>query len=307
MVQVAIELRHVHELFGGRLAPVIEFVKRADQKGIDQVVIADHVVVHDDAPPRYPLAAFPPLDYPWYDPVSILSGIATVTNRIRLSMGILISPLRPAALLAKQLATLDVLSGGRLDAGFGAGWQREEFEACGIPFEDRFIRMEEQAQACRALWQGGPAAFHGKTVSFAGLHCHPRPAQPTIPIWLGVTPSLISFARMVRCADGWIRPDPDPTRLAADIATLRGLLAKAGRDPGQFIVRAQVTHVLDGAGKPDIPASLARSRAYLEAGADILEYYPGRLCSSADQLEPLLDAIMEMKRSLSGRTGTGGA
>jgi len=298
-VQVAIELRHVHELFGGRLAPMIDYVRAADRKGIDQVVIADHVVIHNDAPPRYPLAAFPPYDYPWYDPVSILSGVATVTERIRLSMGILISPLRPAVLLAKQLATLDALSGGRLDAGFGAGWQQEEFEASGIPFDKRFTRMEEQVYACRALWKGGPASYHGTTLSFDSLHCHPRPAQEHIPVWLGLTPSPGAFARMVRCADGWIRPEPDPARLATDVKTLRGLLADAGRDPARFTVRAQVTHVLDANGKPDIPATLARSGDYLAAGADILEYYPGRLCRSASELEPLLDSIMEVKRALS--------
>jgi probable F420-dependent oxidoreductase len=298
-VRVAIELRHVHELFGGQLAPMIDYAQVADRKGIDQVVIADHVVVHNDAPPRYPLAGFPPFEYPWYDPVSILSGIATVTKRMRLSMGILISPLRPAVLLAKQLATLDLLSGGRLDAGFGAGWQQEEFAACGIPFEGRFARMEEQVYACRALWQGGPASYHGKTISFDGLHCYPRPAQQSIPVWLGLTPSPANFARMVRCADGWIRPDANPQNLEKDIRTLRTMLTDAGRDPAKFIVRAQVTHVLDANGKPDIPASLARSVDYLAAGADILEYYPGRLCRDASELEPLLDAIMEVKRGLS--------
>lgn len=298
-MKVAIELRHVHELFKGEIAPVVELVKLADEKGIDQVVIADHVVIHRDAPPKYPLAGFPPFEYPWYDPVSILSGLATITRRIRLSMGILISPLRPTVLLAKQLATLDVLSGGRLDAGFGAGWQKEEFEACGVPFEGRFRLMEEQVQACRALWRDWPAAYAGKAVRFEQLYCAPQPVRKNIPVWLGTGNSDASFARIARCADGWIRPDPDPAQLARDIARLRKAFADQGRRPSDCTVRAQVTHVLNADGTPDIPGSLARAPAYAKAGADVLEFYPGRLCRKPEELAPLLERIVEVGRALS--------
>jgi probable F420-dependent oxidoreductase len=298
-MKVAIELRHVHELFGGALAPMIDYAKLADEKGIDQVVIADHVLVHRDAPPKYPMAGFPPFDYPWYDPVSILSGIATLTQRIRLSMGILISPLRPAVVLAKQLATLDQLSGGRLDAGFGAGWQKEEFDACGVPFEGRFARMEEQVYACRALWRDWPAAYAGKTLGFEGQYCAPQPVHKHIPVWLGTGNSDASFARIARCADGWIRPEPDPNKLGEDIVRLRKAFEKQGRKASELTVRAQVTHILKPDGSPDIPGTLARAPAYAKAGADILEFYPGRLCRRREELAPLLDAIIEVRRTLS--------
>jgi len=298
-MKVAIELRHVHELFGGQLTPMIDYVKLADEKGIDQVVIADHVVIHRDAPPNYPLAAFPPFDYPWYDPVSILSGLATVTKRIRLSMGILISPLRPAVLLAKQLATLDQLSGGRLDAGFGAGWQKEEFEACGATYEARFRLMEEQVHACRALWRDWPAAYAGKLIRFEQLYSAPQPVKKNIPVWLGTGNSDVSFARIARCADGWIRPDPDPAQLGRDIARLREAFVAQGRKASDCVVRAQVTHVLNKDGTPDVPGTLARAPTYARAGADILEFYPGRLCRRAEELAPLLDSIIDVRRALS--------
>ena len=155
MKKVAIEIRHIQELFNGEFGPVIEFVKLADEMGVDQVSIADHVVVHGDAPSRYPGPAFPPFEHPWYEPVSILSGLATVTKRIRLSMGVMISPLRPAILLAKQLATLDVLSGGRLDAGFGGAlraWRNRSTPAvrCGANGRHRIPARPCSSRICTA-------------------------------------------------------------------------------------------------------------------------------------------------------------
>lgn len=306
--RVCIEIRHVQELFGDDFAPVIDFVKLADEKGIDQVSIADHVLVHRDAPPRYPGSAFPPFEHPWYEPITILSGLATVTKRIRLSMGVVISPLRPAVLLAKQLATLDVLSNGRLDAGFGAGWQAEEYEAAGIPFEGRFKRMEEQIHACRALWGQWPASYAGKTVSFDGVYSSPQPVKRNIPVWLGLRGvSDIACARMARCADGWIRTDANPQKLGEDIARLRGVFVQHGRKAEDLTVRAQVTHVLNKDGTPDIAGTLARAEAYAKADADILEFFPGRLCRKAEQLAPLLDSIIEVRRQLNAGTSVAGS
>jgi probable F420-dependent oxidoreductase len=299
MKKVAIEIRHMQELFNGEFGPVIEFVKLADEMGVDQVSIADHVVVHADAPSRYPGPEFPPFEHPWYEPVSILSGLATVTKRIRLSMGVMISPLRPAILLAKQLATLDVLSGGRLDAGFGVGWQHEEYDAEGLSFEGRFARMEEQVYACRALWSQWPASYSGKTVQFENLYSAPQPLKNNIPVWLGLRGvSDIAASRMARCADGWIRTDANPQKLGQDIARLREVFVLHGRKPDELTVRAQVTHVLNKDGTPDIPGTLARAPAYAEADADILEFFPGRLCRKADELEPLLRQIVALKKNL---------
>jgi len=296
MVQVAIEVRHVHELFGGELGPVLEFIRTADRKGIDQVVIADHVVVCEAAPANYPGAKFPPLDYPWYEPVVALSVIAAQTQRIRLATGILISPLRPAVLLAKQLATLDLVSGGRLDIGFGAGWQREEFAACGVSFEGRFHRMDEQILACRALWGDVPASFRGDTVAFERMYCFPRPVQsPGIPIWLGISPTEAGFNRLAQLSDGWIRLDPDPKRLKTHIDHLRERVVAAGRPANAVRVRAQVPHVLDSKGQPNLAATLDQVPAYIESGAEILEFYPGRICTRADQLDRFLEAIVAIK------------
>src|SRR6185295_7017111 len=108
-------LHSLHNWFGGKHGPILDLVRRAERAGIDQITLGDHLLIGRDLS-RYPFGTFAsPIDYPWMEPITLLAAISSVTERIRLSTGILISPLRPAALLAKQLATLDVLSGGRVD------------------------------------------------------------------------------------------------------------------------------------------------------------------------------------------------
>lgn len=277
---------------------MLEFIRAADRKGIDQVVIADHVVVSEGAPGKYPGESFPPLTYPWYEPTVILAAIAATTRNIRLATGILISPLRPAVLLAKQLATLDELSGGRLDIAFGAGWQEEEFAASGVPYRERFHRMYEQMAACRALWRDAPASFAGDTVSFEKMYCYPRPVQQPLPIWLGLRPTETGLRRMARFADGWARGfESDPKKLKSDIDAIKAMMPEFGRDPAAFKVRAQVPRLFGRDGKPDMAATFAQVPAFIESGADILEFYPGRICTHADQLDGFLDTILAIKGS----------
>ena len=160
---------------------------------------------------NYPYGRFPaPLDYPWFEPLTVLAVLAGVTERIRLSSGIVIAPLRPAVLLAKQIATLDVMSRGRVSIGLGVGWQKEEYDAAGIPWEGRNTRFFEQIEVCRLLWSEAPAAFHGKTVNFDKIYSYPRPVQARVPIWLGIAPTERNIERMAKVADGWIPMEQDP-------------------------------------------------------------------------------------------------
>src|SRR3954449_8285332 len=122
---------------GGDWAGLLDLARTADDAGVDRLVVTDHVLMgrNTDA---YAWGRFPTApDGPWLEPLTVLTAVASVTRRVRLATGILIAPLRPAALLAKTVATLDVLSGGRVDLGVGVGWQREEYEAEGLPFEQR--------------------------------------------------------------------------------------------------------------------------------------------------------------------------
>ncbi|MBS0366135.1 MAG: LLM class F420-dependent oxidoreductase [Proteobacteria bacterium] len=282
MTQIAIGLYGAQQWFGGEFAPVGELARVAEEQGVDAISLTDHVVMGENLQ-NYPYGPFPaPLDFPWFEPLTVLAMLAGVTQRIRLSTGVLIAPLRPAVLLAKQLATLDVLSRGRVSIGLGVGWQKEEYDASGIPWEGRYTRLEEQIQVCRLLWSQAPADFSGSTVQFRRIHAWPRPQQPQgIPIWLGLAPSERNIERMARYADGWIPMEQDPQRLAPMIAALHAALRRHGRDPAQFTVRV-VPRFVFSAGAPDLEATLAAVPDLVRAGATMIELFPSAFCRGAD-------------------------
>ena len=152
------------------------------------------------------------------------------------------APFMPAAVLARQLATLDVLSRGRLDAGLGLGWAKEEFAAVGVPFDRRGARLEETVGALRALWAPDPVEFHGDIVDVPRVRFLPKPAQPHLPILLGATAEP-ALRRAGRIGDGWISSSRfDARQIASAIATIRGAAQDAGRDPAvlRFVVRGVV-------------------------------------------------------------------
>jgi probable F420-dependent oxidoreductase len=296
MGKIAIGLYDLHKWFGGDIAAVGQVVGLAEKKGIDQVIIGDHVSMGADRS-AYPFGAFtPPLDYPWFEPITLMAALANATRCIRLSMSILISPLRPAVLLAKQLATLDVLSNGRVDAGLGVGWQRLEYEAQGVPFEKRGAILEEQVQACRELWRAAPASFHGAHVSFDGVYSYPQPVQPNgIPIWLGCAPSDRWVLRIAEHCDGWVPLGLSSERIAVTVARIKAAMAARGRDPGTLSVRTMVPPVPGANGLCDLEATLARAPEARDAGATHLEFYPTMFCRDETGLEAFFDRLAAWK------------
>jgi probable F420-dependent oxidoreductase len=295
MPRVAIGVYGLQRWFDGDFAGVIDIVRRSDEKGVDQVSITDHVVMGEHLE-NYPYGPFrDPLTCPWYEPITVLGALAGATKTIRLSMGILIAPLRPAVLLAKQLATLDVMSRGRVDAGLGLGWQKEEYDAAGVPWEGRYARMEEQVKVCKALWSEAPAAFHGKTVDFEKIHAYPRPVQDPLPIWFGLAPTEKNFARIAALGDGWIPMENDAEKLAPMVDNLRAAFRAAGRDPAKIDVRVVAPYVFRADYTCDLDATLAKVPALVEAGATVVEFHPLYLCSGPDDLDRFLDAILVLK------------
>jgi probable F420-dependent oxidoreductase len=139
--------------------------------------------------------------------------------------------------LAKELATLDRLSGGRVELGLGVGWLREEFVALGVPWERRGKRNDEYIEAMRALWAGPHAEFHGEFVDFEPVTCSPRPIQERIPVLVGGD-SEAAISRAVRIADGYFPGEGDAERLGALITRLRQGAEDAGRDPDSIEVNA---------------------------------------------------------------------
>ena len=290
---ISLTVSGVKRLFGDDLSQLIDFAKRAEDAGIDQIAMTDHLAIGPHTE-RYPYGAFPfPNDEPWPEPLLTLAAMAGATRRIRLATAVLIAPLRPALLLAKSLATLDVLSGGRVDLGVGTGWQKEEFDASGVPFETRAARMDDVLRACRVLWRDAPASFQSPTVSFDDLWCIPRPVQPGgVPIWFGVPPTPRNVARVVEMGVGWVPVGSDLDALASGARVLRDAFAAAGRDPAMLGVRANVPFAIGADGRVDLDRSIAEGipRAS-EAGATIAAFPIAAYVRRREDLPALLKRL----------------
>lgn len=201
-------------------ADLVEIARAVERAGFDYLAACDHVGV--------PRRLAPAMSTVWYDPVATLAHLAAVTERVRLLSHVAVVGLRHPLLTAKQYATLDHLSGGRLVLGVGAGHVREEFEALGVDFERRGAVLDEAIDALRAAL--GPEEFpehHGRFYDFAGLGQRPRPAQPHVPVWVGGS-SPAALRRAALRGDGWL-PQGDPRdRLPGQIERLRRLREEHG-------------------------------------------------------------------------------
>ena len=208
--------------------------RTAEAAGIESLWTVEHVVIpvgYKSTYPYDPSGKIPaPDSMPIPDPLLWLASAAAVTKTIRLATGILILPQRHPLYVAKEVATLDVLSGGRAILGIGVGWLLEEFNALGIPFDDRGSRTAETVRAMRSLWKDEPEAFEGRFFKWAPLQSHPKPIQkPGVPIVVGGHTAL-SAKRAARYGDA--------DQLTAIIKTLRDECKKLGRRPEEVEISA---------------------------------------------------------------------
>lgn len=289
-MHVSVTISGLSRLFGDDLAGVIDIARVADEAGIHQLVLPDHLAIGTGTD-RYPFAArFPyPPEEPWLEPVTTLAAFAGVTERVRLGTGVLIGPLRPALVLAKTVATLDVLSRGRLDLGLGTGWQREEFTEPGLRFLGRTARMDDAVRACRALWeQPAPVSFSSETVSFADLWCEPRPVQARVPIWFGGGPNDATVRRVAELGDGWLPLAISLDETAATVQRMQAAFAERGRDPETLGVRVGLPVVADDAGRVDFDATVAAIPGLAAIGATVVSVALGRFLRARSDVEPFL-------------------
>jgi len=220
---------------------LLRIVTEGEAMGFDYATISDHVVIPKDIAARYPYTdsgEFPAgarLDR--HEQLVEVAWLAAKTRTLRLVLSVMVVPHRPAVLAAKQLATIDILSGGRLTVGIGAGWMREEFEALQTdPFEARGAVTDEYLRAFKALWTEDDPRMAGTYVRFSNIDFSPKPVQrPHPPIWVGGE-SGPALRRTAALGDAWYPIQVNPAfpmdslpRLEAGIARLRGLVAKAGR------------------------------------------------------------------------------
>jgi probable F420-dependent oxidoreductase len=291
-IAISLTVSGLARLFGGDLARVVELARTADAAGIAQIALPDHLAIGPRTD-RYPYGRFPyPADEPWLEPLTTLAALAGATRRIRLATGVLLAALRPALLLAKTLASLDVLSRGRLDLGVGIGWQAEEFAGAGVPFEGRAARLDDTLRACRALWSAAPASFDSATARFEELWSLPHPVQAGgIPIWFGVALGPRNVRRIAELGVGWMPIGAGPAEVADGVRILREALRAAGRDPAELRVRAPAPAVRGADGAIDLEATLDRLEELRHAGATHAGFALDRFVRDASEIQPFLERL----------------
>jgi len=251
----------------------------AERAGFESLWTGEHVVLPD---PHVPPSPVPP-DYPFLDPAVALAFAAAHTSRILLATGVIILPQRNPLVLAKELASVDVLSGGRLVFGIGVGYLEPEFRALGIPFDRKGARTNEYIEAIRALWTQPSPSYDGRFVRFAGIQAMPRPMRrPHPPLVLGGQ-SDPSYARALRYGQGWYGFNLDPEQTAACLAALRSV--------AQGIERPRELGALEITVTPPPGTELTAEMVgrYRDLGVDRLVPYP--IVSSLDALRAWIESV----------------
>ena len=260
---------------------MLDTARALDAAGVDRVVVSDHLVFGENldaygdpavggtAGGRQPTGP----DGNWLEPLVFLTAVAATTTNIRLGTAVLLAALRRPAVLAKQLATMDVLSGGRVDLGVGVGWQREEYEAVGLPFEDRGRLLDHTLEVCQLLWTQQRAEYSSPELTFDGIHQMPKPSQPGgIPIWISGTVNKRVARRLSRFGTRWIPWGPAITNLEESVPAMKRAIAYAGGDPRHLEVQgtASLKKAVDGS--LDVDASIATVGRQVAAGATDIRF-----------------------------------
>ena len=223
-----------------------EFVRTVEAIGFDHLFMADHVLGADPRFHSHPSLAAYSHEAVVHEALTLMAYLAAVTRRLTLATGILILPQRQTALVAKQAAQIDVLSGGRLRLGIGVGWNAVEYEALNETFETRGRRSAEQVAVLRALWTQEVVDFQGEfhRISHAGLN--PMPIQRPIPVWFGVgsrdhaVPPDAALRRIARLADGWSPNLTPDTQGQAIVSRVHQYAREAGRDPATLPLEGRI-------------------------------------------------------------------
>lgn len=212
---------------------MIEIAQHAEAAGIESVWTFEHVMIPLAYESKYPYGRsgkMPITPEAWLiDPLIALAHVAAATKTLRLGTGVNIFPQTNPLLFAKQVASLDVLSGGRLSLGLGIGWLAEEYQAMGTPFARRGARFDDYLEAVKKVWSGDVVEHEGEFLSWHGFKSHPTPAQkPHPPILIGGT-STKSLRRVVDVAQGWYAPSDSKRILGEKLDELRQLANEAQR------------------------------------------------------------------------------
>jgi probable F420-dependent oxidoreductase len=293
----------------GTWQPLFDAATVADEAGVDRLVVSDHVVfgerleeyarpeIGGQAGGKQPTGP----DGHWLEPLTTLSVLAGMTSRIRLGTNILVAALRRPAVLAKSTATLDVLSGGRLDLGVGVGWQREEYEACGLSCDGRGRLLDHTREVLQTLWREPRAAYDSPELHFEATHLMPKPRQPGgVPIWISGTVNPRVVRRLATFGSGWIPWGPAAADPVAGIAEMKERLAEVGRDPSDLQVTGTLPQRKADDGSLDVDRTMEQVPALAAAGlTDVRGRFklPDDRSAAVDELSRIVAAF----RAAAGR------
>ena len=224
---------------GTDIGAVTDYIQNVESLGFDHVLAFDHVLGANASSRPGWLGAYQHTDS-FYEPMTFYSYVAAITSRLELATGVIILPQRQTALFAKQSATLDLISGGRLRLGIGTGWNQVEYEALGENFHNRGKRSEEQIDLLRKLWSQELVTFEGKfhTVTDAGLN--PLPPGRSIPIWFGGMADPV-LERVAKIGDGWLPLGSPNDKLKISFDTLKKYLDQNSKSMSDIGVEAMIS------------------------------------------------------------------
>jgi probable F420-dependent oxidoreductase len=300
--RLVLVLSENHTLVPARdLRALVDVAVEAERAGFDGVMVSEHVVLGrgSDAaglpenPRDYALPGNQDPTTPWPSSMLLLAAVASATSRIRLIAGAVIPPLRHPLLIAKEIATLDLLSGGRLVVQPTVSWHRAEYEALGVPFETRGRRLDEHLDAWGRLWRGSPASFRGRHYAFDDVWLEPKPFRPDGPrLWFGgqrMHDRLLR--RLVAYGHGFnplgLPSDDDLERLAA-------AMAEAGREPSELEMVGGTRGSFPDAGRPaPLEDALDQIRGRVERGFGTICFKPSQFVDDPVEIPDLLRRIVE--------------
>jgi probable F420-dependent oxidoreductase len=263
----------------------VELARAVEERGLDSLYFPEHTHIPTSRRTPFPGGTELPKEYAHtHDPFVALAAAAAVTSRIRLCTGICLVPQHDPIVLAKTIASLDVVSNGRFVFGIGAGWNAEEMEHHGTRYDTRWKVLRERVLAMKKIWSEEAAEFHGEFVDFDPIWSWPKPVQPGgPPILLGAS-SRWGFARVAEFCDGWL-PIAGMRDMASGLALLRSAVESAGRD------FESIEKVLFGAAPKAGPASEALAQGF----GELVFFLPP---AGRDQVLPILDRQAELVRKL---------
>lgn len=295
-VALAVKINGLVPNLASELSAVPELVAELESWGAGQVTIGQHLLYGRDVDHPGSVSIDP--TRPSMDPLVVLAAIAARTTRIRLATGAVIAPLYSPAILAKAAATLDVLSGSRLDLGVAAGWHRPEFDALGVPFDQRFRRLDEVIDACRALWGPSPVNFKGEWTEFTDITVAPRPTHPDgIRVLIGGRPSAVTGRRVARRGDGWLASEGATTdEVRRGVQEVVRACQETDRDPADLIFRATLNRDPDD-DKPALQQLLPHALELARAGANVLTLPLGKWAATREIAEDLVRGLLEALRT----------